>query len=292
MLSSSFIVQSLINGIGVGLIYGLIGIGFSVIYNASGIVNFAQGVFVMLGGMVTHTLLEQYGLPFAIAAPTSIIFVAAVGVLIHLLVVRPMWNRHSTLYAIILATLAAQIIIERLTILWVGDQPRSFDGITAGGPLLIGGLAISLQTFWILGVAVLLIILLSVFYNYTGIGRALRACAQNREAASLLGIRSNQMLTIAFALSAAFGAIAGILITPTQYTAFNVGESFGISGFVAAILGGFGNPVGALIGGLLLGVAQALAVVMLGAAFKSVTALTIMLAVLIVFPRGLLGGRG
>ena len=110
------LLQSLVSGVGVGLIYGLVGIGFSVIYNASGIVNFAQGIFVMLGGMIAHTLLTKLGLPMLAAAALAIPIVAGIGMLLDRLVVRPMWNRNATLFAIILATLAAQIMIERITI--------------------------------------------------------------------------------------------------------------------------------------------------------------------------------
>src|SRR4051812_18589486 len=129
------LLQSIVNGIGLGLIYGIVGIGFCVIYNASGIVNFAQGVFVMLGGMVCHTLLSRLGLPIWLAAILTVPIVATIGMLMELLVVRPMLNRGASLFAIILATLAAQILIERLTLISLGDQPRSFDEFTSGGPL-------------------------------------------------------------------------------------------------------------------------------------------------------------
>lgn len=282
--------QALANGVGVGLIYGLVGIGYCVIYNASGIVNFAQGVFVMLGGMIAHTLLTRAGLPMLVAAPIAIVLVAAVGVLIERWVVRPMWNRHATLFAIILATLAAQIMIERITILSLGDQPRTFPEFTAGGPLKIAGIAVSYQLFWILGSGALMIYALWLFFTRTRTGRALRACSQNREAAALLGIPVGRMLMISFAVSAALGAAAGILVTPTQYTAFNTAIPFGVNGFIAAIIGGFGNAGGALAGGILLGAAQALAIVFVGAGYKNVVALTILLVVLLFFPSGIFGG--
>src|SRR6185503_11278397 len=164
--------QSLVNGIGVGLIYGLVGIGFCVIYNATGIVNFAQGVFVMLGGMITHAALVRLGLPLLLAAPLAVAAVAAIGVAIELLVVRPMWNRGATLFGIILATLATQIFIERVTILTAGDQPRTFGEFTAGGPLKLGPIAIGYQVFWILGCGVLLVALLWLFFVHTRTGRA------------------------------------------------------------------------------------------------------------------------
>src|SRR5690348_7739716 len=174
--------QTLVNGLSVGCIYGLIGIGFCVIYNASGIVNFAQGVFVMLGGMIAHVLLTRLGLPMLVAALLAIPLVALIGVAIELLVVKPMWDRGATMFAIILATLAAQIMIERITILTAGDQPRTFAEFTLGGPLKLGPIAISYQLFWILGCGALLVALLWLFFARTRTGRALRACSQNREA--------------------------------------------------------------------------------------------------------------
>lgn len=284
--------QSLVNGVGVGLIYGLVGIGFSVIYNASGIVNFAQGVFVMLGGMVCQALLTQLGMPIVLAIALTIPLVAISGMIMEFAIVRPMMHRDATLFAIILATLAAQIMIERITLLTLGDRPRTFDPFTAGGPLKIGNVAISYQLFWILGCGALLVFLLWLFFTRTRAGRALRACSQNSEAAQLLGIPVSRMMLVAFALSAALGAIAGILVTPTQYTAYNVGTPFGVNGFIAAIIGGFGRAGGALAGGLLLGILQALAIVVLGAGFKNVAALSVLLIVLLLFPNGLFAGFG
>lgn len=284
------LLQSVVNGVGVGLIYGLIGIGFCVIYNASGIVNFGQGVFVMLGGMVCQTLLAQLGMPIAVAIALTIPLVAISGMIMELVIVRPMIHRGATPFAIILSTLAAQIMIERITLLTFGDQPRTYADFTTGGPLKIGDVAIGYQLFWILGCGALLVLLLWLFFTRTRTGRALRACSQNREAAQLLGIPVSHMMLVAFALSAALGAIAGILVTPTQYTAYNVGTPFGVSGFIAAIIGGFGRPGGALAGGLLLGVLQALAIVTLGAGFKNVAALSVLLMVLLLFPNGLFAG--
>ena len=284
------LLQSLINGLGVGLVYGLIAIGFCVIYNASGIVNFAQGVFVMLGGMFAHTLLTRLGLPMLAAALISIVLVAMVGVLVQVLVINPMWQRKAPLFAIILATLAVQLLIEQVVILTLGDQPRTYPEFTLGGPLKIGPIAIGYQLFWILGCGAPMVVALQLFFNRTRVGRALRACSQNQEAAALLGIPVKRMLLLSFALSAGLGAVAGILVTPTQYTAFGVGTPFGVNGFIAAIIGGFGNAGGALAGGLMLGLAQALAIVLLGAGFKNVAALSVLIFVLLLFPNGIFTG--
>ncbi|MFM8554932.1 MAG: branched-chain amino acid ABC transporter permease [Betaproteobacteria bacterium] len=288
-MDPTLIIQTVISGIGTGIIYGLIGIGFCVIYNASGIVNFAQGMFVMLGGMVTHALLTRAGLPLALAIPITILLAAALGIAVDRLVVQPLWRRNATMFVMILATLAAQIVVERATLMIAGDQPRTFSGFTSAAPWKVGGVAISPQLLWIAGASLLLVGALALFFKRTRTGRAMRACAINREAAALQGIPVAQMLALSFALSAALGAIAGILITPTQYTAFNVGVPFAISGFIAAILGGFGNAAGAFAGGIMLGVAQALAIVFFGAGFKNVAALSILLVFLLARPQGLFG---
>jgi len=289
MLDATFILQTMVSGIGTGCIYGLIGIGFCVIYNASGIVNFAQGAFVMLGGMITHALLTRAGLPFVVAATLAVLIVAALGLLLEFVVVRPLWRRNATMFVMILATLAAQIVIERATLMAAGDQPKTFSGFTDAAPIKLGGVAISYQLLWVAGVSLALVGLLALFFARTRTGKAMRACSINREAAALQGIPVARMLGISFALSAGLGAIAGILITPTQYTAFNVGVPFAISGFIAAILGGFGSAGGAFAGGIMLGLAQALAIAVFGAGYKNVAALSILLLFLLLRPAGLFG---
>lgn len=289
MADWSYIPQVLVSGLGIGCVYGLIGIGFCVIYNASGIVNFAQGAFVMLGGMITQTLFARHGVPLPLAALIAIAAVALLGVAIERVVVRPLWNRKATMFVMILATLAAQIVVERLTLIAVGDQPKTLPVFTDRPPLMIGGVAIGFQLIWIVGGSLAIVGLLAAFFSLTKTGKAMRACSINREAAALQGIPVSRMLALAFALSAALGAIAGILITPTQYTAFNVGVPFAISGFIAAIVGGFGRPFGAFLGGLLLGLLQALAIVGFGAGLKNVAALSVLLLFLFIRPSGILG---
>lgn len=289
MADWSYIPQVLVSGLGIGCVYGLIGIGFCVIYNASGIVNFAQGAFVMLGGMITQVLFARSGVPLPLAALIAIASVAVLGVAIERVVVRPLWNRKATMFVMILATLAAQIVIERLTLIAVGDQPKTLPVFTDRPPLMIGSVAIGYQLLWIVGGSLAIVGLLAAFFSLTKTGKAMRACSINREAAALQGIPVSRMLALAFALSAALGAVAGILITPTQYTAFNVGVPFAISGFIAAIVGGFGRPFGAFLGGLLLGLLQALAIVGFGAGLKNVAALSVLLLFLFIRPSGILG---
>ena len=289
MGDQAYFVQTVVNGFSVGCIYGLIGIGFCVIYNASGIVNFAQGAFVMLGGMITYVLLTTFHLPLVVAGAFATVAVAVIGIIIERVVVRPLWDRNATMFVMILATLAVQIVIERATLILVGDQPKSIPVFTDLPPIRVAGVSIGYQTLWIVGTSLVLIALLALFFQKTLVGRAMRACSINREAAALQGIQVSRMLALSFALSAALGAIAGILLTPTQFTAFNVGTPFAISGFIAAIVGGFGRPFGAFLGGIALGLAQALAVFGLGSGLKNVAALAVLLAFLFFRPSGILG---
>jgi branched-chain amino acid transport system permease protein len=288
---AAHLLQILVSGVGVGCIYGLIGIGYCVIYNASGIVNFAQGAFVMLGGVLTHVLLTRLQWPLFAAALVATLLVALLGIAVERTVVRPLWRRNASMFVMILATLAVQIVLERATLIAVGDQPKTLPNFTNLPPLRIGPIAIAYQLLWIAGTSLALVALLAAFFAKTRTGKAMRACAINREAAALQGIPVSRMLAYSFALSAGLGAIAGILITPTQYTAFNVGVPFAISGFIAAIVGGFGNALGAFVGGIMLGVAQAAAVVVFGAGFKNVAALSILLVFLLWRPSGLFGKK-
>ena len=168
------ILQSLASGTAVGCIYGLIGIGFCVIYNASGIVNFAQGAFVMLGGMVASAALKTYGIPLPLAGTLAVLVCAGIGIILERVVVRPLWDRHSTTFVMILATLAAQIVIERMTLIVAGDQPHSLPMFTDLPPLRVGHLAISYQFLWIVGGSALVIAMLALFFASTKTGKAMR----------------------------------------------------------------------------------------------------------------------
>ena len=235
------------------------------------------------------TDLERNRLASFIARRCYLVVVAASGVIIERVVVRPLWNRNAAMFVMILATLAAQIVIERATQIAVGDQPKALPVFTDLPPIKVGGVAIGYQIIWIVAASLILIAALALFFRRTIVGKAMRACAINREAASLQGIPVSRMLALSFALSAGLGAIAGILVTPTQYTAYNVGTPFAISGFIAAIVGGFGRPFGAFLGGIALGLAQAAAVVALGSGMRNVAALSVLLIFLFLRPQGILG---
>jgi branched-chain amino acid transport system permease protein len=278
-----------VNGLTTGCIYGLAAIGLCVIFNASGIVNFAQGSFVMFGGMVACDLFGRAGFPLPAAVSLATALAGLLGWLLMQGVIRPLLTRRAPIFVLILATLALQIVLENAAMHAMGTKPLNLPEITPGVMFRVGGVTGSSQHLWIAAGTLALVGILWAFFKKTLLGKAMRACAVNREMASLLGISVERTIAIAFAISAALGAAGGILITPTQYTQFNIALPYGIKGFVAAIIGGFGNVGGALVGGLILGVLESLAVAFVSSGYKDVIVFTLLILILVVRPSGLFG---
>jgi branched-chain amino acid transport system permease protein len=291
MYDFSVLLQFFISGITVGCVYGLVGIGFAVIYNSTGVANFAQGAFVMLGGMVAYVLYSIAGWPYLLALVAAIVIVSFVGLGMECSVIRPLRNRNAPAFSLILATVAIQVILANVVMRTVDDKPHVLPMFTDGPPIKVLGAAISLQALWIVGGALVLVYILSEFYRRTLFGKAMRACAINSEVAQILGIRVEYMMAASFTLSAAIGAVGGILVTPLQYTAFFVGISYAVSGFIAAIIGGVGNLLGAFVGGIIIGLLQSLSIIFLDSGYKNVVAFSVLLILLMLRPNGLFSSR-
>ena len=281
--------QFIIAGLAVGCVYSLVALGFTVIFNASGILNFSQGSFVMLGGMLTYVFYDRLGWPLGWAALAATAVVASIGFMADWLVVAPLWRRHSPLYTIIIATFGIHIVLENAALLGIGSIGVGLPTFVAGGPVTALGVSVNLQMLWIAGVALMIMLALNFFFRRTLTGRAMRACAVNATAASLMGIEVRRMIRYSFIISAMLGAIAGILITPAQFTQFNVGIPFGLKGFTAAMIGGFGNITGAIVGGLVLGLLESLGVAFISSRFKDAISFGLLIVILLLRPRGLFG---
>ena len=287
MEHGSLALQYLLSGITKGSIYAVVAIGFNLIYSATGVINFAQGEFVMLGGMVAVTLALYVPLPVAIVG--SVAIVALVGCLLELALFRRL-QRHSVLHLIII-TIGLSIVIQEAALHIWDEKVRSlpyFSGNEISSIRFLGA-AISPQVLWVLGTVALVVLALHVFLRYTLQGRAMRACSSNPEAAMLAGINIPNMRTLSFGLSAALGALAGCVISPMTMTHYEMGGPLAIKGFAAAILGGLGNPMGAVAGGLIVGVLESVSVSRLPAVYNDVAAFAILLLVLFVRPHGLFG---
>lgn len=285
---SAQLVQFLLTGLTVGAIYALVALGFAIIYNASHVINFAQGEFVMIGGMAAAGFVEA-GLPLPLAALVAVAGAMLVGLALEKLAVEP--ARGAPVVTLIIITIGASILLRGLATLVWDKKIHSVPAFSGEAPLRLGGATLLPQTLWVLGATVLTVALLWWFFNRTLTGKAILAVSHNRLAAQLMGISVRRVLLVSFGLSAALGALAGVLIAPISFTSWDVGVMLGLKGFAAAILGGMGSGPGAIIGGLALGLIEALGAGYLSSAYKDVFAFVIILAALIFLPDGLAGRR-
>jgi len=289
MEGGNLVLQYLLSGVTKGSIYAVVAIGFNLIYSATGVLNFAQGEFVMLGGFVAVTLAHYFPLPVAIAGAVAV--VAVFGSLLEVLLFRRL-RRHSVLHLIII-TIGLSILIQEAALHIWDEKVRSLPYFTGTeiSSVRLWGAAISPQVLWVLATVAIAVLGLHCFLKYTLRGRAMRACSSNPEAAMLAGINLRNMRTLSFALSAGLGALAGCVISPITMTHYEMGAPLAIKGFAAAILGGLGNPMAAVVGGLLVGMVEAVSVSRLPAAYNDVAAFAILLLVLFLRPHGLFGAR-
>ena len=282
----SELLQFLFSGLTVGAVYALVALGFTIIFNASGVVNFAQGEFVMLGGMTT-VFAHAAGLPLPLAALIAIAATAVIGVALNRLAIEP--ARGAPVVSLIIITIGASIFVRGAAQLVFDKQIHSFPAFSGDAPIHVLGATILSQSLWVIGGAVAVFAALWLFFTRTLLGRAVLATSNNRLAAQLVGIDTKFVMTLSFALSAAIGAFGGVLVTPITLTSYDVGLGLALKGFAAAMLGGMGNPKGAFAGGLLLGLIEALTAGYLSSQYKDAAAFVIILAVLFFLPQGLFG---
>jgi len=285
----SELLQFAVAGLKNGSVYALVALGFTIVFASTGVINFAQGEFYMLGGMLSVFALQALGFPLVLAVVAGVLATTAIGVVFELLAIRP--RKDGDPLALIIITVGGSILLQSLTRHALGPDELPFPAFTPGPSILVAGAAIERQTLWMWALTAAAVVALTVLYRRTAFGKAMRACAIDRDGARLMGVDTRMMVTASFGLAAMLGALAGIATTPLTQTAFNVGARVGLKGFAAAILGGLGNPVGAVIGGLLLGLIESLSVAFLSSTYKDVIALVVLLLVLFVRPQGILGRR-
>ena len=287
MASWGLIPQLFVSGVTIGAIYALVALGFVTIYRASQIINFAQGEFVMLGGVITFFLLKGAGLPYLLAAVLAVMLVVVIGVLLQVLVVYPL--RKASVLILLMATLGASIFLSNTSGLIFGTLPKALPPFSGDQPLEIGGVPVAPQSLWVLGATFLLLVFLYLLSHRTMLGKAMEASSTDPLGADLVGISRNLMVLLAFGVSAGVGAMAGIFITPLFYTSYNAGTLLGLKGFVAAVLGGWGKNSGAVLGGFVLGVVESMSVAFIPSGYKDAVAFVILLLILYIRPKGILG---
>ena len=279
--------QYLITGITVGSIYAMVAVGFNIIYNVTEIINFAQGEFVMLGGLVMVFFHVGMGLPLIAAFPATMIIVTLVGMLLDRLAISPI--RRPTVLSLIIATIAASILLKGTAMFIWGKDPYDLPAFSGRNPITFLGAVIQPQYFWVIGFLIITVIVLTLFFEKTILGKAMSACADNPDAASLVGINVKQMILLSFALSAAIGAVAGIVVTPISLMEYDRGAMLAVKGFGAAVLGGLGSFPGAVIGGLILGAIESLGAGLISSGYKDAFALIVLMFVLFYKPSGIFG---
>jgi branched-chain amino acid transport system permease protein len=287
MESYSITLQYIFSGIAIGAIYAMVALGFNIIYNCTGIINFAQGEFVMLGGMFLVTLTTGWNMPLPVAIPVAIFLVAIIGMAFERIAIHHLKN--PSVLILIMITIAGSILIKGLAMFAWGKESRYLPHFSGETPITIFGATILPQTLWILASLGAVVLGLAYFFNRTLVGKAMRACAHNPDAARLVGINVKRMVTLSFGLSAGIAALAGIVITPVILVDYQRGSMLALKGFGAAILGGLGSGPGAVVAGLLLGVLESLGAGYISSHYKDAIALVVLLAVLFVRPGGLFG---
>lgn len=270
-----------------GSIYALVALGFTLVYAATGVINFAQGEFYMLGGMLSVWAYADLGLPLPLAGLVGVVSTALVGAVFEVSAIRP--RKDGDPLALIIITVGGSMVLSSLARHLFGPLERSLPLFGGGGNVSIFGAVLEVQTVWILGITAVAVVALWYLYNRTGLGRAMRACAVDRDAARIVGIDTRMMVTVSFVLAATLGALAGLAVTPLTQTAFDVGPTVGIKGFAAAILGGLGSPIAAVVGGLVLGMLESMSIAFISSTYKDAIALIVLLGVLFVRPQGILG---
>jgi branched-chain amino acid transport system permease protein len=279
---------ALITGIGLGSMYGLLALGFHVTYAVSSTVNFAQGSTMMLGAVLCFTFWVTFGWPLALAIPASLLLCAAWSVLVEIVAVRPFVRRRSESW--LMSTVALGIVIDNAVLFTFGKEPRGMPaGYLTTTYLPVGGIKVQMLQLLIPVIGLALALAIHLFFQQTRHGKALLAVVQNRDAARLMGIRVERVVSVSFALSGFLAGVAGILVAPLFTISSTMGVLFGIKAFAVAILGGIGNAWGVVLAGLIYGIVEALITSLLGSTYTQIVSFTLVIAALVFRPNGLFG---
>ena len=279
--------QYLVSGLTVGATYGLTALGFTMIFNTPGIINFAQGEFVMLGGMLS-VILFKAGVPLPAAMLLAVLATAVIGAVIERLLIRPVPKASPV--NLIIITIGVSILVRGGVMLLWGKDTFALPPFSGSKPLAFLGAAVQPQSLWVLAITLVILAALKLFFSRSIQGKAMLACACERKAAALMGISVSRMAMLSFGLSGFLGAAGGAILTPITLTSYDVGMMLGLKGFAACILGGLGNPFGAAAGGLLIGVLESFGAGYVSSAYKDAFAFVVLLLLLFVKPTGLFGG--
>ncbi len=282
------IMQTILSGISIGCIYGLVALGFVLIFKATEVINFAQGELLMLGAFISYSLITFAHLPYWTALLLAVVIMGLFGMLLERTVLRSLVG--EPVYAIVIVTIGISFFLKSAATMVPGWGTDTYgfktpftDKFANWGPLVISWEHLSIIT-----ITTILILVLFAFFRYTRVGTAMRATSQNQLAAVYMGISVTKVFSLTWTIAAVLGAIGGVLLAPITFVHMNMGY-IGLKAFPAAVLGGFNSLPGAIVGGLIVGITESLAGFYLPEGWKSVAAWIILIGVLIIRPQGLFG---
>ncbi|HET7264615.1 MAG TPA: branched-chain amino acid ABC transporter permease [bacterium] len=277
--------QLFLTGLTIGSIYALVAIGFVIIYNITGILNFAQGEFAMAGAMVCAALLAAH-VPLVPAAAVAVAATCVLGALMERLSIEPAFGSHPLTLVII--TFGVSMAVRGIALMLWGADPYSLPEFTPGDPLVVLTGVLGRQAMWAIGLSVVIVAALFAFFARTVPGAAARACADNAFASRLVGISPRRMALFAFTIAAGIGAVGGIVIAPITGATYDMGLGLGLKGFVAAVIGGLTNAPAAVLGGYVVGLIESLVTGYLAPGYGSAITFALLLVVLSLQREGLL----
>jgi len=279
--------QYVANGVVVGSSYVLVAVGLTLIFGVLGVVNFAHGELYMLGGYAGVVTLSYLRLPFVPAVILSLLFVAALGAVIEFILHRPLKNRDST--SSIISSFGIAVVLQNGALLFFGPQPALLSSPLSSIPIELGPIFLPMQKAIVPLIMLMVVTFLYIFLNFSWAGRSLRAMAQHRDMARLCGVRVQKVAVITFITGAVLAGMAGLMMSTVYMVYPVVGSMIVLKAFTIVILGGMGNIPGAIVGGLLLGIAESLTSAYLTNGLRDIVGFVIVIAVLLLFPKGLFG---
>ncbi|HIU46647.1 MAG TPA: branched-chain amino acid ABC transporter permease [Candidatus Fimadaptatus faecigallinarum] len=285
-------IQQLINGIALGGLYALTAIGYSLVYGVMELVNFSHSAVYMLGAYIFYILFEICGAPLWLSVPGALIAAGITGLVIQKVALTPFARKQLPLVYSLIATIGLSIVIQNAMLLIMGSETRRFPTLFEGMFWDVADFRISVLTLFIIGLSIALITALSLFLKLTRLGQAMRATAQNRFAATLMGIPAGRIVALCFFVGGVLAAVAGILSSMNYRSVdISIGTSMGVKAFAATVLGGIGSVGGAALGGLIIGISEVLVAGYISASLRDMAAYIILIAILIIRPSGLMGAR-
>jgi branched-chain amino acid transport system permease protein len=287
-MDTTVFLQLLLPGLTTGCVYALVALGFVLCANVSGVVNFAQGEFVMLGGMAAAWLIGL-NVPFVLAIVAATAIGGAVGAAQEFLTLAPV--RQQPHFIQITTTVGFAVVLRGITLIVAGKDALSVPGFSGDGVFFVFGAILPVQSLWVWGATLLMLVGTFTVLRYTTIGRAVRACSINLQAARLMGVNAERLRVIVFAVSGATGALAGVVITPIVLASWDAGLTYSTKGFIGAILGGFRSPMAAVLGGLFIGLLESLGAGYVSSGWKDFIVYGVLLAWLLIQGGVFLRGR-